>query len=291
MKFDLKSKKMVIQNVLNELRHILFSLISVVLKDVSDTVMSELLQFMYEGVVHVKRAELEYFMKIAQMLQIKGLATSSNQHQQQQHHGQKSPSSPLSSPLNSSSKNPISNVADNYPMNLIESKINLALYNSTPSTAQKQSSEFSTGGGPSGESSYHKRHLKRASDSVDNDISTESMENISSDDVIPIPQISMIESSRFDLLNVKREANESLNSPGSIRNPGASFNFDYHYNKNNEYPNDIHMNNDLMKGGSTSGARSGNGNHMEIPPGKQITQFLSYLLLVACIFFPAFVFS
>ncbi len=40
--------------------------------------MSELLQFMYQGEVNVKQAELQSFMSIAESLQIKGLATSSN---------------------------------------------------------------------------------------------------------------------------------------------------------------------------------------------------------------------
>lgn len=40
--------------------------------------MSELLQFMYQGEVNVKQAELQQFMSIAESLQIKGLATNSN---------------------------------------------------------------------------------------------------------------------------------------------------------------------------------------------------------------------
>lgn len=44
--------------------------------------MAELLQFMYQGEVNVKQAELQAFMSIAESLQIKGLATStsSNSH-------------------------------------------------------------------------------------------------------------------------------------------------------------------------------------------------------------------
>lgn len=38
---------------------------------------SNLLQFMYQGSVNVKQSELQAFMKIAETLQIKGLTTSS----------------------------------------------------------------------------------------------------------------------------------------------------------------------------------------------------------------------
>ncbi|KAI8122933.1 hypothetical protein CVS40_6178 [Lucilia cuprina] len=40
--------------------------------------MCELLEFMYQGVVNVKHTELQSFMKIGQLLQIKGLATNSS---------------------------------------------------------------------------------------------------------------------------------------------------------------------------------------------------------------------
>jgi hypothetical protein len=45
---------------------------------VTYSIMSELLQFMYQGQVNVKQSELQAFMTIAETLQIKGLATSSN---------------------------------------------------------------------------------------------------------------------------------------------------------------------------------------------------------------------
>lgn len=76
------------------------------------------------------------------------------------------------------------------------------------------------------DSSTPKKHLKRSADSIDNDISTESMENLSSEDGFPVPQVSMIEPPHFDLSTVKRETNDSLSSPGSSRNPSA-FGFDY----------------------------------------------------------------
>ncbi|XP_005184261.2 broad-complex core protein isoforms 1/2/3/4/5 isoform X1 [Musca domestica] len=50
----------------------------IILKDVSYTIMCELLEFMYQGVVNVKHTELQAFMKIGQLLQIKGLATNNS---------------------------------------------------------------------------------------------------------------------------------------------------------------------------------------------------------------------
>ncbi|XP_037954148.1 hybrid signal transduction histidine kinase A isoform X2 [Teleopsis dalmanni] len=49
----------------------------IILKDVTFNIMCELLEFMYQGVVNVKHTELQSFMKIGQLLQIKGLATNS----------------------------------------------------------------------------------------------------------------------------------------------------------------------------------------------------------------------
>lgn len=170
--------------------------------------MTELLQFMYQGVVNVKHTELNSFMKIAQQLQIKGLATSSTNpaHQNTAHQpSQKSPTSPAGF----NSKNSIDNFTNSYHSNLL--------------VGQKRSALDYSGLHSDGVSS--KKHSKRSSDSVDNDISTESMENMSSDDGFPVPQISMIESGRFDLAsNVKREA---IDSPGSARNLPPPFNFEF----------------------------------------------------------------
>lgn len=253
--------------------------------------MTELLQFMYQGVVNVKHTELNSFMKIAQALQIKGLATSSNQsqhhhhhHSHHTHHSQKSPSSPASSSTNmpNSSKNSILNApaAENY------STLDAKLFHSSSLLGHKRSAEF--GGGES--SSYSKKHMKRSQmESADNDISTESMENISTDDVFPIPQISMVESSRFDLTNVKRETNDSMSSPGAMRGglqPPFGFDYSSAYSKHIEYPNELHMNNDLLKGSagscSTPGG-SGNVNHMDIPAGK-FNRFLDSFLFFFAIF-------
>lgn len=48
-----------------------------ILKDMSAKLVSNLLEFMYQGSVNVKQVELQAFMKIAETLQIKGLTTSS----------------------------------------------------------------------------------------------------------------------------------------------------------------------------------------------------------------------
>ncbi|XP_055304633.1 protein abrupt-like isoform X3 [Sitodiplosis mosellana] len=215
----------------------------IILKDVPCTVMTELLQFMYQGVVNVKHTELNSFMKIAQQLQIKGLHTSSKQevHQSQSHHhAQKSPSSPVGS---YSSKSAIDNYSN-------------AFHSSSLIGQKRAALDYSSG---HSESATSKKHLKRSSDSVDNDISAESMENLSSEDGFPIPQISMIESGRFDLSNVKRESGES---PSSNRNLAAPYNFEYSR---------------LANAGSSTGAGSSsssaiNANHMDIPtvtPGEK----------------------
>lgn len=180
--------------------------------------MTELLQFMYQGVVNVKHTELNSFMKIAQQLQIKGLATSSSNqpaHQSQSHHH----------PQKSERASPASNFS---AKNILDSYA--SPFHSTPSIAQKrQALDFSNLHSESAIPS--KKHLKRSTDSVDNDISTESMDHMSSEDGFPIPQISMIESGRFDMPHVKRETSDSMSSPGSARNLTAPFNFEY----NSEY--------------------------------------------------------
>lgn len=219
--------------------------------------MSELLQFMYQGVVNVKHTDLSSFMKIAQSLQIKGLATSA----------QKSPPSPTQSNNSITSKTNHGNSTENFPNNnVIETKINTALFSNKTdgmptANANKRHLDYN---GAEPLTMFSRKQLRRSLDTTENDISADSIENMSSDEMFlpPIPQISMMESSRFDLHNVKRET-EPMLSPGGIRNiipPG--FNFEYNssvYSKNVEYPNDLHMSNDFPKTGA--------GNHMDIPAG------------------------
>lgn len=250
----------------------------VILKDVSHTVMSELLQFMYQGEVNVKHAELSSFMKIAQALQIKGLATSSNQPQPHQNRATSSPQISASSPHGGAIAQKISGtsgVAENFPM--IDGKLNTGLYTSnasaalTSSGALKRANDYLNGPGNDSLPGYPKKLIKRASENAEHDISGESMENLNSDEVFmpSIPQISMVESNRFDLINVKREANEVIGGPAANRSHlPAQFNFENNgtYNKNVEYPNELHMSNDLLK--STGG--SGNGSsHGDIQTGEQ----------------------
>lgn len=82
---------------MNSLNFLYFA--TVILKDVTFSIMSELLQFMYQGEVNVKQAELQSFMAIAESLQIKGLATNTNNN----HGGNGSNSQPAkaSDPVNS----------------------------------------------------------------------------------------------------------------------------------------------------------------------------------------------
>lgn len=265
--------------------------------------MSELLQFMYQGVVNVKHTDLASFMKIAQALQIKGLATSM----------QKQPSSPIQSNNSICSKNSaggagVLNSTENFSSsnNVIETKINTALFankaDSLPATSSGggngTSGSSGTGhhhhhhphhkrsaaadySGTDSTSIYPKKQIRRTSESGGgsgdhHDINTESMD-MSSDDVFmpPIPHISMVEtssSSRFDLNNVKRENTEPLLSPGgAMRAIGPPFNFEYnssvYSSKNIEYPNDLNVSNEFTKGGSGTGG-SGGANHMDIPPGN-----------------------
>lgn len=230
--------------------------------------MSELLQFMYQGVVNVKHTDLSSFMKIAQALQIKGLATSS----------QKFPTSPLQTNSSLHSKGSLGNLSDNFPSNnVIETKINTALFSSKADSMPVSSGSGSTSvatshkrlldyGSAEPLSIFSKKQIRRTSDSVENDIHNESIDHMSSDEVFmpPIPHISMTES-RFDLNNVKREAVEPLLSPGAMRNlVPPPFNFEYNsvFSKGMEYPNELHGNNDFIK---TSG-----GNHMDIPAGNSI---------------------
>lgn len=222
--------------------------------------MSELLQFMYQGVVNVKHTDLPSFMKIAQTLQIKGLATSAQKSPNSLAQGNNAISSKVTGAGGTSG-------AENFSTNNADGKLN-----SSTSGPQKRSHEFPT----EQVSIFPKKLTKRTTESAENDISTESMENMSSDDVFPmppIPQISMVDASRFDLNNVKRESSDSLTSPSALRNVVPSpFNFEYNssfYNKNVEYPNELSITSDFTK-----------GPHMDIPAGNNINYIFYFFLII-----------
>lgn len=298
----------------------------VILKDVTYTVMSELLQFMYEGKVNVKHTDLGCFMKIAQALQIKGLTTS-----MQRPSAAHSPALHQSPSSKGSASGGGGGGGDSNFGNVIESKINSALYAAKAAAAASEAGSsvgavkrpLDYGASTSGTAAdnplsiHRKKSIRRSSDGGssaltgatggDHDLH-ESMENMSSDEVFmpPIPQISMADSSRFDLNNVKRETSESMLSPGSVmRLVPQPFNFEYNPGmfggnggnggnggggsgsgggvgaaggpkSNVEYPNELHMSNDYI-------GKGGSGNHMDIPSGKSLC--LLFFVHSACHFF------
>lgn len=245
--------------------------------------MSELLQFMYQGVVNVKHTELSSFMKIAQALQIKGLATSTS-HQ----HGSRAI---ISSPPLSGGPSSLSQMAASKPLppaGAGPSADNFAsIYGSSNPPAaggapQKRLSATAGGdynNGPAGDtiSSIPKKLFKRTTESAEHEISgAESMENLSSDEVFMagIPQISMVEVNRFDLANVKRESVDGgpavvPGSAGSSRNNLPSqLNFDYNgsaYSKTVEYPNELHINKTMS---DVANCGSASGTHGDIQSGE-----------------------
>lgn len=237
--------------------------------------MSELLQFMYQGEVNVKHTELPTFMKIAEMLQIKGLTTPSNQklpspsHHQIQHHRRQQSTPPVhmvhgnpkiinSSDSNLSSPQPNAYSTPHGPMPKgIE----------TPSvSSQKRPNDYSV----SESHGYPKRQQKRSvsdmnenSSGTTHEMNADSMDNVTDEVFMPqIPQISMTESRGFD---IKREAPDMSSSP--VPRSGNNSGYNYDFNNINpggstsfggkEYPNDLHLNEYGSK-----------GSHMEIPPGK-----------------------
>lgn len=305
--------------------------------------MSELLQFMYQGVVNVKHTDLSAFMKIAQALQIKGLTTSMQRPSvtasPSVHNmpctksgggvGVASTSSAGDAGGGSTAYHP--NTAGN---NVIETKISSALFGagnsgsmkatggsgsvsglpSDLSSGQKRSLDYGGGGGAGGSGGAghmdaagvfgKKVAMRRGSDvsgfvhgggmSGDEMHGADSMENMSSDEAFmpPIPQISMLDGSRFDLNNVKRESMEPMLSPGAVMRGLGPPPFSFEYNtagmygggaggsggggggansgassvKNVEYPNELHMGGEfgMGKGGPGGG---GSVNHMDIPAG------------------------
>ncbi|XP_030558733.1 protein bric-a-brac 1 isoform X3 [Drosophila novamexicana] len=241
----------------------------IILKDVSFNIMCELLEFMYQGVVNVKHTELQSFMKIGQLLQIKGLATNSNsppgssasEKSTSQATNAAGGDEPNSS-SNASSQNHSKADADQAepkgssrtPTNSPSSSradTGLPLYMQTKRPAPAEFSSDSL-------SIYSRKQLRRSlteqpgGESIDNaDSGGGGMENALGTEEFflpPIPHISMVEP-RYDMGSLKREAENHQSGSsgpstagGSLRNPFApAFNLDY---------------NNFYKAGNSSGASS-----------------------------------
>lgn len=212
----------------------------------SYSIMSELLQFMYQGEVNVKQAELQSFMSIAESLQIKGLATSTS--------GNSAQTVRTSDAVNSSYSQfqQANNVARNHNQHHFNSSGNHAEnHRQTTSTPLSTSSSVDNNQSMKGENSAiifplishsnqlsfrltvkmgdlspfgQKRTMDQASDRQSqmkikrtiNDISdsdmNDSIDNMTSDDMflpqVMQPQVTINESPRFDANSVKREIND-----------------------------------------------------------------------------------
>ncbi|XP_017141683.1 broad-complex core protein isoforms 1/2/3/4/5 isoform X4 [Drosophila miranda] len=132
----------------------------IILKDVSFNIMLELLEFMYQGVVNVKHTELQSFMKIGQLLQIKGLATNSNSSPassaseksagQPPSHGQAEESSPNNTHNNShsnshhNSSNSANSTANNNSNNITNNSSSSSSSNSKPDADHSEAKGQST---------------------------------------------------------------------------------------------------------------------------------------------------
>lgn len=110
--------------------------------------MCELLEFMYQGVVNVKHTELQSFMKIGQLLQIKGLATNSN-------------ASPGSSASEKSAGGQMTNTAGDEPLN-------------TSSSSTSTSNNQSNSNNNSGNGNNNSNNNKTDADHSDSKNSTQS---------------------------------------------------------------------------------------------------------------------
>lgn len=194
---------------------VFFSIILVVLKDVTHGVMMELLQFMYQGVVNVKHAELSSFMKIAQTLQIKGLATSTTKPFPQ--HPLLSVDMPTGKMLNTPEV-PLAHSGDT------DSSILSTFYNKKlehENLFRRQAMELL-----GGLERIPRKVAKRShADITETDISGDSADNLSTDgNYMPqIPHVTMSES-RFDLNNLKRETpNDNSDGPIGHNNVGSNF--------------------------------------------------------------------
>ncbi|KAH8383299.1 hypothetical protein KR009_007932 [Drosophila setifemur] len=209
----------------------------IILKDVSFNIMLELLEFMYQGVVNVKHTELQSFMKIGQLLQIKGLATNSNS-SPGSGSSEKSASHPQaeesthSNSNNSNAQNSNNNITNSNSNNNSkseadhnDSKGQSNSRTNSPGGASRASNEAShlytssgkrplaTDFGTDSLSIYSGKQLKRSlkehsegggAENTDNGAGMENSLNTDEFFLPPIPHISMVEQ-RYDIGGLKRE--------------------------------------------------------------------------------------
>ncbi|XP_017088706.2 broad-complex core protein isoforms 1/2/3/4/5 isoform X2 [Drosophila bipectinata] len=222
----------------------------IILKDVSFNIMLELLEFMYQGVVNVKHTELQSFMKIGQLLQIKGLATNSSpgssasDKSASQTQAEESPNS------NSNNSNtPQAHSNHNSSVNSNNNSKSEADHNDTkgqshsrttsPGGASRASNEgshpYSSGKRPlpsdfgsDALSIYSGKQLRRSlkdhgssgneggggGENSDNGAALENSLNSEEFFLPPIPHISMVEP-RYDLGGLKRESENTHHGPSS----------------------------------------------------------------------------
>ncbi|XP_064550371.1 broad-complex core protein isoforms 1/2/3/4/5 isoform X2 [Drosophila montana] len=257
----------------------------IILKDVSFNIMCELLEFMYQGVVNVKHTELQSFMKIGQLLQIKGLATNSNS---------PPPGSSASEKTNAAAEPNSSSSASSQTKtdaDQAEPKGNSRTPTSSPGGSRSDAglplymqskrpapAEFSS----DSLSIYSRKQLRRSlteqpGESIDNaDSGGGGMENpLNAEEFFlpPIPHISMVEPPRYDMGSLKREAEShqaaasgsaagAATAAGSLRNPFApAFNLDYNnfYKASNSSSGAASSSSNLSGLGQINGGGSGSG--------------------------------
>ncbi|XP_030081679.1 broad-complex core protein isoforms 1/2/3/4/5 [Drosophila hydei] len=214
----------------------------IILKDVSFNIMCELLEFMYQGVVNVKHTELQSFMKIGQLLQIKGLATNSNSppgsNVSEKSAGQVANAAagagdePNSTQSNSSNNNNNNNSSSKSDAEQIEPKSNSRTPTASPSTCRTDANHLSymqsKRSAPADFSSdslsiYSRKQLRRSVDGIDNADSGSMEHSLNAEEFFmpPIPHISMVEP-RYDLGSLKREGEGHHSSVGSAAGTSSS---------------------------------------------------------------------
>ncbi|CRK93310.1 CLUMA_CG006853, isoform B [Clunio marinus] len=218
----------------------------IILKDVSYSIMSELLQFMYQGEVNVKQAELQSFMSIAESLQIKGLATNTNNNNNNNNTHNVKASDPVISTFsqfhanNSITRNNIQhqfNSGGNHAENHRQiTSTPLSTTSSVDNHSAKALKMNETPTSPFGQKRTmdqintveRQNQMKIKRNQMMNDISgdsdmNDSIDNMTSDDMfLPQamqPQVTINESPRFDTNSVKREVNDvTVSQPQSPNN-------------------------------------------------------------------------